>query len=46
VCLTAEATAEEHAAAIAAGAAELVEKGRPVDELVAAIRRAVENAEP
>jgi DNA-binding NarL/FixJ family response regulator len=44
VCLTAEATGEERAAALAAGAAALVEKGRPVDDLVAEIRRAVENA--
>lgn len=46
VCLTAEATAEEREAALGAGAAALVEKGRPVDELVAAIRRAGENAAP
>ncbi len=46
VCLTAEATAAERDAAFAAGAAELIEKGRPVEELVAAIHRAVENAEP
>lgn len=46
VCLTAEATAEEREAALGAGAAALVEKGRPVDELVAAIRHAGENAAP
>jgi two-component system response regulator DesR len=44
VCLTAEATPDEHEAVLAAGASELVEKGRPVEELVAAIRRAGENA--
>jgi two-component system response regulator DesR len=44
VCLTAEATPEERDAVIAAGASELIEKGRPVEELVAAIRRARENA--
>jgi two-component system response regulator DesR len=40
VCLTAEATPAEREAALAAGAAALVEKGRPVDELVAAVRDA------
>jgi DNA-binding NarL/FixJ family response regulator len=40
VCLTAEATAEERDAALEAGAAALVEKGRPVGELVAAVRHA------
>jgi two-component system response regulator DesR len=40
VCLTAEATPAEREAALAAGAAALVEKGRPVDELVAAVREA------
>jgi len=44
VCLTAEATPDERDAVLAAGAAELIEKGRPVEELLAAIRRAGENA--
>ncbi len=42
VCLTAEATTQERDAALAAGAVALVEKGRPVDELVAAVRHAAE----
>jgi len=44
VCLTAEATDEERASVIAAGATALVEKGEPVTSLVAVIRAAVEAA--
>ena len=40
VCLTAEATAEDRRAVIDAGAVALVEKSRPVEELVTAIRQA------
>lgn len=40
VCLTAEATDEERAAVIAAGAAALIEKGEPVQDLVEVIRKA------
>jgi DNA-binding NarL/FixJ family response regulator len=40
VCLTAEATDADRAAVLAAGAVGLVEKGRPIEELVAAIRQA------
>ena len=40
VCLTAEATAEDRDAVLAAGAVGLVEKSRPVEELVATIRQA------
>lgn len=40
VCLTAEATEAEDEAVRGAGAAALVRKGGPIDELVAAIRRA------
>lgn len=40
VCLTAEATADEREAVLAAGAVALVEKGRPTAELAAAIRSA------
>jgi DNA-binding NarL/FixJ family response regulator len=40
VCLTAEATEEEDEAVREAGAAALVRKGGPIDELVAAIRNA------
>ena len=40
VCLTAEATAEDRRAVIDSGAVALVEKSRPVEELVAAIRLA------
>ena len=46
VCLTAEATLEEREAVIAAGAVGFVEKGRPTDELVAAIRSANERGGP
>ena len=42
LCLTAEATAEDRAAVLAAGAAGLIEKGRPIDELVQAILSASE----
>ena len=38
VCLTAEATEAEREAVLAAGAVALVEKGRPIEELVTAIR--------
>jgi DNA-binding NarL/FixJ family response regulator len=44
VCLTAEATADEREAVLAAGAVALVEKGRPTAELAAAIRRAAGEA--
>ena len=40
ICLTAEATAADRDAVLAAGAVTLVEKGRPTEELVAAIRSA------
>jgi DNA-binding NarL/FixJ family response regulator len=40
VCLTAEATEADREAVLAAGAVGLVEKGRPIEELVTAIRRA------
>jgi DNA-binding NarL/FixJ family response regulator len=40
VCLTAEASAEDQRAVLAAGAVGLVEKSRPVEELAAAIRLA------
>jgi DNA-binding NarL/FixJ family response regulator len=42
LCLTAEATAEDREAVLAAGAAGLIEKGRPTDELVRAILSATE----
>ena len=45
VCLTAEAEADDEAAARAAGAAAVMRKGRPTDELVAAIRRAASERE-
>ena len=41
ICLTAEATAEEGDAVIAAGAAALVEKGVPIAELASVIRSVV-----
>jgi len=44
VCLTAEATEEEDEAVRQAGAAALVRKGGPIDELVAAIRNAARRA--
>jgi DNA-binding NarL/FixJ family response regulator len=37
VCLTAEATDEDRQAVLAAGAVDLVEKGRPTEDLVRAI---------
>jgi two-component system, NarL family, response regulator DesR len=40
VCLTAEATDADREAVLAAGAVALVEKGRPIEELVTAIRKA------
>ena len=45
VCLTAEATPEEREAVLAAGAVGFVEKGRPTEELVAAIQSANERGE-
>lgn len=42
LCLTAEASADDRAAVLAAGAVGLVEKGRPTDELVQAILSAIE----
>ena len=42
LCLTAEATAEDREAVLSAGAAGLIEKGRPTDELVQAILSASE----
>jgi DNA-binding NarL/FixJ family response regulator len=44
VCLTAEATDEEDQAVREAGAAALIRKGGPIDELVAAIRQATPRA--
>ena len=40
VCLTAEATDEDREAVLAAGAVDLVEKGRPTEDLVRVIRSA------
>jgi DNA-binding NarL/FixJ family response regulator len=40
VCLTAEATDEDRQAVLAAGAVDLVEKGRPTEDLVRVIRSA------
>ena len=45
VCLTAEATEIEDEAVRAAGAAALIRKGGSLEELVAAIRKAVEERE-
>jgi DNA-binding NarL/FixJ family response regulator len=42
LCLTAEATAADREAVLAAGAVGLIEKGRPTDELVQAILSASE----
>jgi DNA-binding NarL/FixJ family response regulator len=42
LCLTAEATAEDREAVMSAGAAGLIEKGRPTGELVQAILSATE----
>ena len=44
ICLTAEATEEEDEAVREAGAAALVRKGGPIDELIAAIRNATVRA--
>ena len=46
LCLTAEATEEDRAAVLAAGAVGLIEKGRPIDDLVRAVHAAIEEAEP
>lgn len=40
VCLTAEASPEERAAVLAAGAAALAEKGDPIESIVSVIRTA------
>jgi len=40
LCLTAEATADEEAAMLAAGASGMVRKGDPVEQLVVAVRAA------
>ena len=40
VCLTAEASDADRAAVRAAGAVGLVEKGQPIDDLVAGVKRA------
>lgn len=45
VCLTAEAGPDEEAAALQAGAAAVVRKGRPTEELVAVIRQAASERE-
>jgi DNA-binding NarL/FixJ family response regulator len=45
ICLTAEATPEEREAVLAAGAVGFVEKGRPTEELVAAILAATERGD-
>lgn len=42
LCLTAEATEQERDAVLAAGAVGFVEKGEPIERLVAAIRSAAE----
>lgn len=42
VCLTAEATADEREAVLAAGAVALVEKGGTIEALAAAIRQAAQ----
>jgi DNA-binding NarL/FixJ family response regulator len=42
ICLTAEATFEERAAALEAGAVEVVEKGGPIERLVDVVLRAAE----
>lgn len=46
LCLTAEATDADRLAVLAAGALGLVEKGRPIDDLVEAIHSAIEGGEP
>ena len=45
ICLTAEASDDDRAAVIEAGAVALVEKGQPTEELVGAIRSAFHDAE-
>lgn len=45
LCLTAEATAADREAVLAAGAVGLIEKGRPIDDLVRAIHSATEQGE-
>jgi DNA-binding NarL/FixJ family response regulator len=45
VCLTAEATDADREAVLAAGAVALIEKGRPIDDLVQAIRSAGQRGE-
>ena len=45
LCLTAEATAADRDAVLAAGAVGLIEKGRPIDDLVRAIHSATERGE-
>jgi DNA-binding NarL/FixJ family response regulator len=46
LCLTAEATAADREAVLAAGAVGLIEKGRPIDDLIRAIHSATEPGEP
>ena len=46
LCLTAEATEADREAVLRAGAVGLVEKGRPIDDLVKAIHSATERGEP
>ena len=46
VCLTAEATEADREAVLAAGAVGLIEKGRSIEDLVAAIHVATGRAEP
>ena len=45
LCLTAEATAADRDAVLAAGAVGLIEKGRPTDDLVQAIHSATQRGE-
>jgi DNA-binding NarL/FixJ family response regulator len=45
LCLTAEATDADREAVLAAGAVALIEKGRPIDDLVQAIRSASQRGE-
>jgi DNA-binding NarL/FixJ family response regulator len=46
LCLTAEATEDERAAILSAGAVDVVGKGRPTEELVRAIHSANPRGEP
>lgn len=46
LCLTAEATEADRQAVLGAGAVGLVEKGRPIDDLVRAIHSATERGDP